>query len=121
MISSGVVRLVGGCGGHVREQFEVVRHVLIQRPLREREHVVHALLILVVSRGDSTETLGVICHVELQRHPEIHRHLPHHTEVCQRGFRTHFTGWRLRQVLRHDENSSRDFCFITIRDCNTER
>ena len=93
MISSGVVRLVGGCGGHVREQFEVVRHVLIQRPLREREHVVHALLILVVSRGDS----------------------------CQRGFRTHFTGWRLRQVLRHDENSSRDFCFITIRDYNTER
>jgi hypothetical protein len=56
----GLARRLYGGWGRVRVQFDKLRHVIIQRPLREGEHVVHVLITLVVDGRDSTKVLAVI-------------------------------------------------------------
>ncbi len=112
----GLARRLYGGRGRVRVQFDKLRHVIIQRPLREGEHVVHVLLALVVDGRDSTKVLVV-------NTPCISlasSYLTQHAQVGNRGLRRHLDGRRLLTVLRHDKQRQKPVAGIRVhaRDAN---
>jgi hypothetical protein len=95
--------------GRVRVQFDKLRHVIIQRPLREGEHVVHVLLALVVDGRDSTKAL-----VANTPCISLASYLPQHDQVGNRGLRRHLEGRRLLPVLRHDKQRQKPAAGIRV-------